>query len=160
MEIVLTTNSPRSVLWKAWRESRARFFSALVLLILLVAYAVLTGPGFLARYNAHFPDKPLLYSVYVWTGLFHYALEGLWVLAALVVALGGLAREKATSVALFSLALSVSRLNLFLIRATHSDPLSIRRLSLSLSPGTRIRRVDKRGGTRNSGFWIIDLRDI
>lgn len=127
MEIVLTTNSlhsfqvlspgSRSVLWKAWRESRARFFCALVLLVSLVTYAVLTSPGFLSRYNAHFPDKPLLYSVYVWTGLFHYALEGLWILAALVIALGGLAREKATGVALFSLALPVSRLNLFLIRA-------------------------------------------
>jgi ABC-type transport system involved in multi-copper enzyme maturation permease subunit len=106
-----------SLLWKAWRESRARFFCALVLLTSLIAYAVFTSPGFLARYNTHFPDKPLLYSVYVWTGLFHYALEGLWVLAALVVALGGLAREKATGTALFSLALPVSRLNLFLIRA-------------------------------------------
>ena len=106
-----------SLLWKAWTESRSRFFSALALLISFVAYAVLTSPGFLARYNAHFPDKPLFYSVYVWTGLFHYALEGLWVLAALVVALGGLAREKATGVALFSLGLPVSRIKLFLIRA-------------------------------------------
>lgn len=43
--------------------------------------------------------------------------RGLWVLAALVVALGGLAREKATGVALFSLGLPVSRIKLFLIRA-------------------------------------------
>jgi ABC-type transport system involved in multi-copper enzyme maturation permease subunit len=135
MEIALTISplrffqilSPgsRSVLWKAWRESRGRFFCALVLLTSLVAYAVLTSPGFLTRYNAHFPDKPLLYSVYVWTGLFHYALEGLWVLAALVVALGGLAREKATGVALFSLALPVSSLNLFLIRAAMASAESI-----------------------------------
>jgi ABC-type transport system involved in multi-copper enzyme maturation permease subunit len=126
MEIVLTTSPPlrlfssasRSVLWKAWRESRARFFCAWVLLTSLVVYAVFTSPGFLNRYNAHFPDKPLLYSVYVWTGLFHYALEGLWILAALVVTLGGLAREKATGVALFSLALPIGRLQLFLIRAT------------------------------------------
>lgn len=127
MEIALTTNSPgtfqilspgtRSVLWKAWRESRARFFCALILLSSLVAYAVLTSPGFLAHYNAHFPDKPLLYSVYVWTGLFHYALEGLWVLATLIVSLGGLAREKATGVANFSLALPISRSKLFLLRA-------------------------------------------
>lgn len=108
----------RSVLWKAWRESRARFFCAWVLLISLVVYAVLTSPGFLTRYNAHFPDKPLLYSVYVWTGLFHYALEGLWILSALVIALGGLAREKAMGVAFFSLALPIGRLQLFLIRAT------------------------------------------
>jgi len=127
MEIALTIESSHtnqivslgsiSLFWKAWTESRARFFSAMALLISLVAYAVLTSPGFLARYNAHFPDKPLFYSVYVWTGLFHYALEGLWVLAALVVALGGLAREKATGVALFSLALPVSRLKFFLIRS-------------------------------------------
>ncbi len=113
----IVSRGSTSLLWKAWTESRARFFSALTLLISFVAYAVLTSPGFLARYNAHFPDKPLFYSVYVWTGLFHYALEGLWVLAALVVALGGLAREKATGVALFSLGLPVSRLRLFLIRA-------------------------------------------
>jgi ABC-type transport system involved in multi-copper enzyme maturation permease subunit len=115
----------RSVLWKAWRESRARFFCALVLLTSLVTYAVLTSPQFLTRYNTHFPDKPLLYSVYVWTGLFHYALEGLWVLAAVALTWGGLAREKATGVALFSLALPISRLKLFLIRASVASAESI-----------------------------------
>ena len=89
-----------------------------MLLASLVVYAVLTSPGFLIRYNSHFPDKPLVYSVYVWTGLFHYALQGLWVLAAFVVALGGLAREKATGVALFTLGLPMGRLRLFLIRAS------------------------------------------
>ncbi len=128
MEIALTTNYPHpnrvfssgsiSVLWKAWRESRGRFFCALVLLASLVAYAVLTSPGFLDRYNTRFPDKTLLYSVYVWTGLHHYALEGLWVLCAFVVALGGLAREKTTGVILFTLGLPVGRLRLFLIRAS------------------------------------------
>lgn len=127
MVIALTTNrfNPRkgfasagaALVWKAWQESRGRFFSALVLLVSLVLYAVVTSPGFLARYNAHFPDKPLMYSAYVWTGLFHYALQGLWVLAAFVVALGGLGREKATGVALFTLGLPVTRLRLFLIRA-------------------------------------------
>jgi len=124
MEIALTTSSHRvlpfgsaPLLWKAWCESRGRFFSALVLLTSLVVYAVLTSPGFLARYNAHFPDKLLLYSVYVWTGLFNRTLQVLWVLVAIVVALGGLAREKATGVALFSLALPIKRLHFFLIRA-------------------------------------------
>jgi|GEM_PF-594406 len=127
MEIALTTNTSNSrgafrsygpaLLWKAWLDSRGRFFSALVLLASLVVYAVLTSPGFLARYNVRFPDKPLFYSVYVWSGLFHYALQGLWVLAAFVLALGGLAREKATGVALFTLGLPVRRLHLFLIRA-------------------------------------------
>jgi ABC-type transport system involved in multi-copper enzyme maturation permease subunit len=127
MVIALTTNrfNPRkgfasagaALVWKAWQESRGRFFSALVLLVSLVVYAVVTSPGFLARYNAHFSDKPLLYSAYVWTGLFHYALQGLWILAAFIVTLGGLGREKATGVALFTLGLPVTRLHLFLIRA-------------------------------------------
>ncbi len=127
MVIALTTNrfNPRkgfvsggaALVWKAWQESRGRFFSALVLLVSLVVYAVVTSPGFLVRYNAHFPDKPLVYSAYVWTGLFHYALQGLWVLAAFIVALGGLGREKATGVALFTLGLPVTRLHLFLVRA-------------------------------------------
>jgi hypothetical protein len=46
----------------------------------------------------------------------HLRLQGLWVLAAFVVALGGLGREKATGVALFTLGLPVTRLRLFLIR--------------------------------------------
>jgi ABC-type transport system involved in multi-copper enzyme maturation permease subunit len=125
--IALTTNSQArkpfasattAIVCKAWAESRGRFYSALVLLISLVVYAVLTSPGFLLRYNTHFPDKPLLYSAYVWTGLFHYALQGLWVLAAFILTLGGLAREKATSSALFTLGLPVTRLRFFLIRAT------------------------------------------
>jgi ABC-type transport system involved in multi-copper enzyme maturation permease subunit len=127
MEIALTTkpshlrrgfaSGAAAILWRAWQESRGRWVSALALLASLVVYAVLTSPAFLARYYAHFPDRPLLYSVYVWSGLFHYALQGLWVLAAFVVALGGLAREKATGVALYTLALPVRRSHLFLIRA-------------------------------------------
>ena len=74
-------------------------------------------PGYIARHNAHFPDKPLPYSVYVWSGFFHYALQGLWVLAAFVLTFGGLARETANGTALFTLGLPVRRSHLFLIRA-------------------------------------------
>lgn len=97
-----------AVFWKAWQESRSRFFSALALLSSVVIYAVVTR---LDR-----TGKPELYSVYIWGGLFHYALQGLWVLAAFIITLGGLRREKATGAALFSLGLPVTRLRLFLIR--------------------------------------------
>lgn len=123
MVIALTTNptSPRegfrsagvAVLWKTWQESRSRFHTALALLVSVVIYAVVTGPGYLG----HFPRQPSLYSSYIWGGLFHYALQGLWVLAAFIVALGGLRREKATGVVLFTLGFPVARLRLFLIRA-------------------------------------------
>jgi len=87
-----------------------------VLLAALVIYGVVTAPGYIARHNAHFPDKPLPYSVYVWSGLFHYALQGVWVLAAFVLTFGGLARESATGTALFTLGLPVRRSHLFLMR--------------------------------------------
>jgi ABC-type transport system involved in multi-copper enzyme maturation permease subunit len=82
----------------------------------LVIYGVITAPGYMARHNAHFPDKPLPYSVYVWSGFFHYALQGLWVLAAFVLTFGGLARETATGTGLFTLGLPVRRSRLFLLR--------------------------------------------
>lgn len=105
------------LLWKAWRESRLRFVAAAVLLSSLIIYAVLTSPGFLARYNAHFPNKPLLYSAYVWSGLFHYALQGGWLIAAILLAMGGMAQEKAVGSALFTLALPVSRQRILLVRS-------------------------------------------
>lgn len=135
MEIALTTNhseaqqrpwhSGRALIWKAWQESRGRFFAALVLLSALVVYAVMTSPDFLTRYNARHPDEPLVYSAYIWSGLFHYALQGLWILCAFVLALGGLARERATGVVLFTLGLPVKRLHLFLIRAAMATVESI-----------------------------------
>ncbi len=98
-----------AVLWKAWQESRSRFFSALALLASVVIYAVVTRRDRTGR--------PELYSVYIWGGLFHYTLQGLWVLAAFIITLGGLRREKATGAALYSLGLPVTRLRLFFIRA-------------------------------------------
>src|ERR1700721_1888682 len=80
----------RALISKAWLESRWRFLAALMLVVVLVVYAVLTSPAYLSRHNAHFPDKPLFYSVYVWSGLFYYALQALWMLCALGLPLGGL----------------------------------------------------------------------
>jgi ABC-type transport system involved in multi-copper enzyme maturation permease subunit len=106
-----------ALLWKAWLESRGRFFSALVLLASIVIYAVITGPEYIMRRHGLYPGRPYLYSAYIWGGLFHYALQGLWVVAAFVITLGGLRREKATGAALFSLGLPVTRLRLFLSRS-------------------------------------------
>jgi ABC-type transport system involved in multi-copper enzyme maturation permease subunit len=106
-----------AVFWKAWQESRSRFLSALVLLASIVIYAVMMGPGDVARQHDLHPDRPYFYSTYIWDGLFHYALQGLWIWAAFVIALGGLRREKATGAASFSLGLPVTRMRLFLSRS-------------------------------------------
>jgi ABC-type transport system involved in multi-copper enzyme maturation permease subunit len=126
MEIALTTegssmqvnfsSSTAALFWRYWRETRGRFAAALVLLVALVSYAVASSPSFLARYNTRFPDKPLAYSDYVWTGLFHYALQGVWILGAFVLTLGGLSRETASGAGLFTLGLPVKKAQVFLIR--------------------------------------------
>jgi ABC-type transport system involved in multi-copper enzyme maturation permease subunit len=134
-----------AVLWKAWEESRSRFFSALVLLASVVIYAVVTGPDYLERYKSMYPDEPSLYSAYVWEGLFHYALQGLWVLAAFIVTLGGLRREKATGVAFFMLGLPITRLRLFLIRAAVAAAESI---ALGLVPALLVPVVSSFVGER------------
>ncbi|HWB95066.1 MAG TPA: hypothetical protein VG672_00135 [Bryobacteraceae bacterium] len=83
----------------------------------IVIYAVMMGPGDVARQHSLYPGRPYFYSTYIWSGLFHYSLQGLWVLAALIMALGGLRRERATGTALFALGLPVTRLRLFLSRS-------------------------------------------
>jgi ABC-type transport system involved in multi-copper enzyme maturation permease subunit len=125
METELTTKtsirkrSPeKALLWKAWLESRARFFAALVLLIGTVTYAVLISNSWLARYNLRHPGEPLLYSAFIWSGLFNWLLQGSWILAAFVLGLGGLRREGATGAALFTLGLPIGRSRLMTIRAT------------------------------------------
>jgi len=115
MVIALTTSA--ALLWKAWQESRSRFFSALALLGAIVVYAVITGPGDVARQRYFYPGRPYFYSTYIWGGLFHYSLQVLWIWAAFLIALGGLRREKTTGAASFSLGLPVTRISLFLSRA-------------------------------------------
>jgi hypothetical protein len=127
METALTTKpstaqgkftSPTvALIWRYWKETRGRFAAALSLLLALVVYAVASSPSFLSRYNARLPDKPLAYSAYVWSGLFHYALQGLWILGAFVLTLGGLSRERSSGAGLFTLGLPIRKTRLFLLRA-------------------------------------------
>jgi ABC-2 type transport system permease protein len=126
METALTTNFREPLpgaciryplIWKAWIESRVRFLSGLALLVTLVFYAVLTSNGYIARHNAAFTYDPLRYTVYIWSGLFNFALQGLWILSVLILTPGGMARERDNGVAFFMLGLPASRARVFLTRA-------------------------------------------
>lgn len=123
METALTTNFThparlsRPLLWKAWQESRARFFSALALVILVISYAIVISTDWLTRYNSFHPAEPLPYSAFIWSGLFNWLLQAAWILGAFILGLGGLRREGATGSALFTLALPAARMNLLLSRA-------------------------------------------
>lgn len=110
-------DSFQALLWKSWRESRVRFACSLALMIALVAYFVLTSSDFLSGYAVQHPDEPLTYSAYIWTSLFDYFFQGLWVAAAFVLGLGGLGKEKTTGEALYTLGLPVSRTHGLLVRS-------------------------------------------
>jgi ABC-2 type transport system permease protein len=107
----------RALVWKAWRESRNRYFAALGLLLILVGYTVLSGPQFLEGIAINHPDEPLTYSGYIWVSLIDFYLQGFWIACAFILGLGGIWRERATGVATFTLSLPVTRKRLVLTRA-------------------------------------------
>jgi ABC-type transport system involved in multi-copper enzyme maturation permease subunit len=99
----------RALVWKSARESRARFWTSLGFLVLLVVYIVLSGPGFVAGYTRIHPEESLTYSEYIWQALFNYYLQGFWIATVLILGFGGILRERATGVAALTLGLPVSR---------------------------------------------------
>jgi len=107
----------RALVWKAWRESRNRYFASLGLLLVLVGYTVLSGPLFLAGIAINHPDEPLTYSGYIWVSLFDFYFQGFWIACAFLLGLGGIWRERSTGVATFTLSLPVTRKRLVLTRA-------------------------------------------
>lgn len=111
------SGSWRALVWKAWRESRSRYFTALGLLSILVGYTVLSGPQFLEGIALNHPDEPLTYSGYIWVSLIDFYLQGFWIACAFILGLGGVWRERATGVAAFTLSLPVTRKRLALTRA-------------------------------------------
>ena len=94
------------MLWyKAWRESRARF-------LLAAGAIVLYSAGVLASARSSFPppEVPQLpYSAFVWAEFYGNGRAAAFAIIALVLALGGLQRERAAGTATFTLVLPVSR---------------------------------------------------
>jgi ABC-2 type transport system permease protein len=94
---------------KAWLESRGRFVTAAVVLAILGVATVLRAPATIAGWEAHHRGETMSYALYIWLSLSHGFLQFLWVVAAVILGLGGLRREHANGVSGFSLALPVSR---------------------------------------------------
>src|SRR5690242_2693891 len=117
------------LLWKSWCESRTRFLILFIALIFIVTYIMLTGPSFIKGYAKLHPDEPMDFNEYVWQALFNYYFQGLWILCAIVLGLGGLLREYDLGVSMFTLSLPVSRNNLlktrFLLGVTQAVLLGI-----------------------------------
>jgi hypothetical protein len=98
--------------YKAWLESRVRFVAGAAVLL---AYCVSFVQG--ARIN--FPpalEPRLLYSVYIWRGVYDGLDTLVFILMAAMLGLGGIERERVSGASGFTLALPVTRLQLLLPR--------------------------------------------
>jgi len=101
------------LVYKAWRESRARFLLALSALVLF-------SFGFLLRARTTFPppEYPMLpYAAVVWSTFYGAWRTVAFSMVALILGLGGLQRERAAGTAAFTLALPVNRVQLLGARA-------------------------------------------
>ena len=102
---------------KSWLESRGRFISAAVVLAILGVSTVLRTPATIAGWESVHSGEQMSYPLYIWLSLSHGFLQFLWVVAAVILGLGGLIREEALGSSGFSLALPVSRRAHVLTRA-------------------------------------------
>jgi ABC-type transport system involved in multi-copper enzyme maturation permease subunit len=94
---------------KAWLESRGRFIAAAIVLTILGISTVLRAPATIAGWESVHRGEQMSYPLYIWLSLSHGYLQFLWVIAAVVLGLGGLIREESVGSSGFSLALPVSR---------------------------------------------------
>lgn len=109
--------SKRMLVRKAWLESRGRFVAAAGVLAVLGVSTVLRAPATIAGWESIHRGEQMSYPLYIWLSLSHGFLQFLWVVAAVILGLGGLLREEALGSSGFSLALPVSRRDHILARA-------------------------------------------
>lgn len=108
------------LLYKAWIETRVRFFAGLIAAAIVCIYNIHSHAWLVAMWaqdwqnpkGYHFSWMPLGirdYGWYLWHYLYNNYLQQVWALFAILFAFGGLIREKSSGTALFSLGLPVSR---------------------------------------------------
>jgi ABC-2 family transporter protein len=102
---------------KAWLESKARFIAAAVVLAILGVSTVLRAPATIVGWENVHRGEQMSYALYVWLSLQHGFLQFLWIIAAVLLGLGGLLREDAVGSIGFTLSLPVSRRHHVLARA-------------------------------------------
>ena len=107
----------KPLLWKAWLESRGRFAAALGALTVLGISTVARAPATIAGWESLHTGETMSYPLYIWLSLSHGFLQFLWVVAAVMLGLGGLLRERSVGAATFTLALPAPRTAHVLARA-------------------------------------------
>jgi hypothetical protein len=107
----------RMLIRKAWLESKARFTTAAIILTILGLSTVLRAPATMAGWDRIHRGEQMSYALYIWLSLPHGFLQFLWIIAAVLLGLGGLLREDAVGSSGFTLSLPVSRRQHVLTRA-------------------------------------------
>jgi len=117
------------MLWyRAWLETRARFLTGAVLVSAVTLFFVAAHPFMIAQWQSdlvlhpewpepHWFRRALSdYPFFLWHFLFAELLQNAWVLSAVLLGLGGIAREAVQGTAGFTLSLPVTRRRLLAVR--------------------------------------------
>ena len=117
------------MLWyRAWLETRSRFLMGAVLVGAVTLFFVAAHPFMIRQWQSDlvlhpdwpephwFPRALTDYPYFLWHFLFAELLQNAWVLSAVLLGLGGLAREAAQGTAGFTLSLPVTRRKLLAVR--------------------------------------------
>jgi ABC-type transport system involved in multi-copper enzyme maturation permease subunit len=100
------------MLWyKAWHESRSRFFYT------LAGMLVVSGLFVLSYDSWHLDPARINFQGFVWHALYFRFFHAAWVFSTLFLALGGLLAERHQGTALFTLSLPARRSRILLVRA-------------------------------------------
>jgi putative exporter of polyketide antibiotics len=117
------------LLYKAWIESRIRFFAGLTAVVVVCIYNIQQHAWLVEMWTRelqnpkgyHFAWMPLgihEYGWYLWHYLFDNYLQQVWALFGMLFVFGGLIRERNSGAVLFSLSLPVSRRGWLFTRMT------------------------------------------
>ena len=102
------------LLYKAWIDTRVRFLAGLAGVAIICIHNMEQHTGLVRLWsvpgNSGFPQAEIHdYGWYLWRRLYDESLQQIWALFAVLLAFGGLIRERTSGTVSFSLGLPVSR---------------------------------------------------
>lgn len=106
----------KSLVHKAWTETRFRFCWGLLAILAIVSRTVLKAPAEMAQVAQLTPWIHMSFPHYLWVNLYDESLLAIWLSLAVILAVGGLGQESANGVSAFSLSLPVRRRDWLLAR--------------------------------------------
>jgi ABC-type transport system involved in multi-copper enzyme maturation permease subunit len=100
------------LVYKAWLESKTRFFCVLFGMFMVSGLLVLSYASW------HLDPSRINFRGFIWQALYFRFFHAAWVFATLFLALGGLPAERHEGTALFTLSLPARRWRMTMVRVT------------------------------------------